>query len=102
LHNSMHNLLLGLALLLPLGEHDDALHAIGQCPNGPNCPKPNKPKPAPEPAPEPAPHKPNKPILPDLGLGLSDEDMIALLIATVLFGGALYWNRAKANEGGGK
>jgi len=87
----MHNLLLSLALLLSVGEHDDALHAIGQCPNGPNCPKPNKPKPAPEPAPEPAPHKPNKPILPDLGLGLSDEDMIALLVATVLFGGALWY-----------
>ncbi len=89
----MHKTLLALALLLPLGEHDDALHAIGQCPNGPNCPKPNKPKPAPEPAPEPAPHKPRpaRPILPDLGLGLSDEDMIALAFATLLFGGALWF-----------
>lgn len=101
----MHKTLLALALLLPLGEHDDALHAIGQCPNGPNCPKPVRPqpKPAPEPAPEP-PHKPkpHKPLLPDLGLGLADEDVLALLFAAGLIGAALYWNRAKANEGGGK
>lgn len=92
----MHKPLLPLALLLSASVaygQDHYGHAAADCPKGPNGPCPNKPKPAPEPAPEPAPHKPKpaRPILPDMGLGLSDEDMIALLVATVLFGGALWY-----------
>lgn len=73
----MHNALLLLALLLPVADHDDALHAVGQCPNGPNCPKPVRPQPKPEPAPEPLPHKPKPPANP---LGLSDEEWQLCLV----------------------
>lgn len=101
----MHNLLLSLALLMPAGDGEHYGHPAEQCPNGPNSPKPcpNKPKPAPEPAPEP-PHKPkpHKPLLPDLGLGLSDQDVLALAFAAAIVGAAIYWNRAKANQRGGK
>jgi hypothetical protein len=99
----MHKTLLMTAFLLPppvvIGQdqaekqaawsaHDDAAHAAGQCPSGPNCPVRPKPQPAPSPAPEP-PHKPNKPLVPDLGL--SREDLIALAFAAVLFGGAVWY-----------
>ena len=75
----MHNLLLTLALLLPVADHDDALHAIGQCPNGPNCPKPVRPQPKPEPSPEPLPHTP-KPKPNANPLGLSDEEWQLCLV----------------------
>lgn len=105
LHIFLHKSLLMLAFLLPppvvIGQdraekqaawsaHDDAAHAAGQCPSGPNCPV--RPKPQPDPPPfDPKPDKPKPTPSPWPDLGLSNEDLIALAFATLLFGGAMWY-----------
>lgn len=81
----------GSATAQDRGHHDDALHAIGQCPNGPNCPRPVRPSPKPSPVPTPAPEPVPTPDRNPNVLGLSDEEWQAVAVAVALLGGAVVY-----------